>query len=332
LAVDAVMENYFSGFHSLYESPIYILTEENEGILINPTNDQLINSVPIYNNIVPYDKLRLYRNETIKDLAKVLLINQRFYSFAEIDGKFMLFYDISQPPPNDFYYNYKNRNGEFHVAVFYHELFHVYSSMTNYDFFLGGYWTQETNRYPFNEDTLPLLILLFKVMEDAYHLQNYEEKLSSLKYYVSINKKLNSVDPTPDNLIRHHGFSQEKLEGAARYVEVFSTLEALNNDTTEDPTHGYGDFADAMATRDRVRTVYARRIFYHVGAGAIHLLKELEYPNFEEQMFIPTNTIFDIADDFLNLSPSEMDIILNEAKLQYDWPAIVARADFLLNL
>ena len=78
--------------------------------------------------------------------------------------------------------------------------------------------------------------------------------------------------------------------------------------------------------------VYQFRMPYHTGAGAIHLLNELDFPNWEEKFFVPENTPFDIAKEFLNMTDLELDIFLEGAKISYDWDALVEQSEYLLSL
>ena len=331
LIVEQDLPSLWGDFNSLRECPIFIITGPDQGIFINPQDTYLELNTPITYEVDGYEEVPLYRNDLLLEFAKNE-INGGLWSFLQYGGVDFFVYNITQEPPSDFYSGYKNRNGHFHASVFYHELFHTYSYFKNRDLFMGENHVFDIVNYPINEETLPFQLLLFDVMIDAYHQDTLEQKTKILQYYVSIQHELNRLDPTPENLIRKHGFYQEKIEGSARYIEVFSTLNSLDNNTVDDPTHGYKNYADNISNNSEVLTVYGFRMFYHTGAGALHLLNELEYPNLGEAMFIPTNTPYDISESFLNMSEAERNVALEEAKTLYDWNALVERATYLLSL
>lgn len=331
MTVDAQMDDFWNGFDCLRAFPIFIITDSDQGIFINPPNSQLAQSRPIADELDGFESLALYRNDEILDFAKTQLSGDRFFAFAAYENFSLYLFEL-QEPGNNFYDSYKNRNGYFHVSVFYHELFHVYQLIKNYDRYISESSEQNINAYPLTKETLPLLILLFDVMIDAYRQDSESQKLKFLQYYVSIQGKLDQMDTTQNNLIRNHGFHQEKVEGVARYIEVFATLNTVNNNTIEDPTHGYKAFTDNISSFSEVRTAYAFRIFYHTGAGVIHLLKELKHPGLEDALLMPANMPYDVAKAFLDMNQSETDAALEEAKASYDWPAIVSRSEYLLDL
>ena len=330
LIVDEEIQLLWNDFMAVREYPIFILTDTNQGVFINPPTSQMPNSREIAKEIDDFENFDLYRNDTILEFAKSRLTGQQFFSYEEYDDFELYLYDISKEPPIGFYGEYKNRNGHFHVSIFYHELFHFYQ-IQNWELYYGDNFIVNYWGFPLTEDTLPMLILLFDVMIDAYHQNNTFQKTKYLEYYVAIMYKLNEIDPSPNGLIRSQAFYLEKSEGAARYIEVFATLNSLDNNTIDDPTHGYKAFADNLSNSIDVRQVYSRRIFYHSGAGVINLLSELGYQNMDDAFLIPTNTPYDIAAGFLNLSDIERNTAFEEVKDLYDWEAIVSRAEYLLS-
>jgi len=331
LIVDEEINNLWNDFNTLREDPIFILTEIDQGIYINPTASQLEASIPICNEIGGFENLLIYRNEAILEFSKPKVEGEAHYAFAVFEETPLYIYDITEEPPLDFYSEYKNRNGHYHVSVFYHELFHAYESK-NHELYFAENFTQSFFQFPITDSTLPLLLLLFDVMIDAYHLENNNQRIKYLEYYVSIQNKLNEIDPSGNNLIRNHGFYLEKLEGTPRYIEVFSTLNSINNNTIDDPTHGYENYNLTISSNIEVRQVYARRIFYHTGAGVINLMEKLNYPNIDESFLSPDDMVFEIAETYLNMSNSEKENTLEEVKLLYDWDSLVLRSDFLLSL
>ena len=332
LTVEDNMTNVWNGYNCLKEYPIFIITEANNGIFINPPSSQLANSRQIENQLEGFDNLALYRNDEILEFAKMELSNIPInYYFANYQDFSLFVYQLSDLSDN-FYTNYKNRNGHFHVSVFFHELFHVFASIKNQEQYFDVLREQNLLEYPVTPETLPLLMLLFDLMIDAYHQDSNSQKTKFLQYYVTIQHQLNQIDPSVNNLIRNHGFYQEKSEGAARYIEVFSTLNTLDNNTTEDPTHGFKEFSNNLTTNLEVRQIYAFRIFYHTGAGAIHLLKELGFPNLEASFLTPTNTPYDLAESFLDMTDVEKSNALEEDKMLYNWDLLTVRSEILLDL
>lgn len=333
--VDKDMNQFWEGFNSVRKTPIFILTQPDNGILLNPPAIEISNSRLIPNELgMGLENFKAYRNDQILDHALVELNSpdeSSLFSFVFNPSHKIMYYNLTYDLTGSFYNEYKNRNGYFHPSVFFHELFHCYH-FENHEAFEGDYRNQNLFEYPINENTLPLLILLYDVMIDAYHAQDTDQKQKILSYYVSIQDKLLQLDTTDEKFIRHHGFYQEKSEGIARYIEVYSTLYSLNNNTLEDPTHGYKEFAETITESIQVYQVYGWRIFYHSGAGVIHLLKELGYPNLERDIFIPENTPFDLAKSLLNLTDSELKNALENAKTEYNWDSLVERSNYLLSL
>ena len=332
LKVDSEMPNIWSTFNLLRNYPIFVITGENEGFFINPPVSEWPNSrIIIDEDFDGFENLSIYRNNDLLTFAKSQMNGSLFQLSVYNDFNIFIF-DITYEIGNNFYIQYKNRNGHFFASIFFHELFHDYQIRTVIDQWYDINFTQNISGYPLNSETLPYQILYFTALIDAYDINNTTaRKTKILSYYVSINNKLLSLDTTNDNLIRNHGFWLEKLEGVARYVEIYSTLNALDNNIIDDPTHGYKEFVDSLNTISSARTTYARRMFYHTGAGAIHLLKELGYPDVENDLLIPTNTPFDLADSFLNLNAQEMENALEEAKIAYNWDNILLRAQELLD-
>ena len=333
LIVEEELQELWTDYKNIRECTTFLITGEGQGILMNPPENYLAVSKPILNEIEDYEEVPLYRNDILYDFARNELSTGQFYTFTEYNGLPLFLYDMTYAPTtSNFYFDYKNRNGQFHVSVFYHELFHQYSVIKNYYRFTGENWIQNIQQYPITEETLPLQLLLFDVMIDAYHAKSIAEKTAILQYYVSINHKLNEIDPTSNNLIKAHGFYQEKVEGTARYIEVYGTLYSLDNNTIEDPTHGYEEFADNITSSGGVTTVYAFRMFYHIGAGVAHLLKELGFQNLDQAYMVPTNTPYSLSESLLNMNAQERENALAEAKSLYEWDALLERSKYLLSL
>ncbi len=332
LLVQDEMSNIWKGFDCLEEFPIFILTDADSGVFINPPASVLAGSKRISSSLPGLNDLALYRNKDVLESVKEHFTNSPiFFGFLEQPDYTLYAYHLADLDDN-FYNNYKNRNGHFHVSIFFHELFHAFQLIKNGDRFFGDFGRQDFAGYPLTDETMPLLLLLFDVMIDAYHSDGNDERTLILSYYVAIQAELERMDTSANNLIRTHGFYLEKLEGSARYVEVFGTLNSIENNTIEDPTHGFKEFANNLVSSAQVRQVYARRIFYHTGAGAIHLLKALGYAGLEDAMLIPTNTPYDIASSFLGLPGEELSNVLEQAKARYDWGKLLERSDVLLGL
>jgi len=324
------IDEYWKGYSSFMATKqIFIVTSENQGVLINPVDDFKSTSRLISHSIKGFENVRLYRNDEVLALAKKEFETRNVFSFAVFGGQSTYLYKLNDFSKSEFFYFlYKNRNGYYDVSIFFHELFHEFQLADNNVFFFS---TQDFDDYPVTEQTLPYQLLLFKVMRDAYLQKDMVSQTKYLKYYLSLNNKLESIDPTDKKLIRNHGFFQEKAEGIPRYIEVFATLNVLNNNTIEDPTHGYENYLNTATKKLEVRNVFEWRIFYHVGAGVMYLLKGLEYPNIE-QAILSKNTFYDIGKSFLNLTEEDMVAILDEVKVQYDWTAIQTEAAHFLSL
>ena len=338
LTTNQTMGEIWSDFN-LRVSPIYILAGEGEGFLMNPSATMIDASLEVTYEIDGLPEIPVYRNQEFFEIAQQELIEaRRFFAFPSYKGENTYFYKVDNtifsqedPDRDDDYLRYKNRADLAHVSIFFHELFHFYQFQQP-NFFTGDDQIQDITSYPLTIETLPLQLLLFEVMADAFKAEDKEESRDYLRYYVSIEERLERIDPTANKLIRSHGFYQEKIEGTARFVEDFSRELALGNTTLEDPTHGFRTRTATITSREDVNYYYKFRIFYHVGAGAIYLLRTLDFPNLEEAFRVPENTPFDIASEFLKLDESEKESAFEEVKALYDFNSLEERASFLLSL
>lgn len=332
LKVEQDTDVIWPDFNGLRDIPIYIITGENEGIYINSVPSLESLNTPIEHDIQGFRNIELYRNDLIHQFAVSHVPPDQLWNWPIYEGRYMFVLNLNYEVPDGFYYQYKNRNGYFHVAAFWHELFHVYGFTVDEDYFGIGNYMQNYDGLILTSETMPYILLLYDVMIDAYHVNDQESKRKLLEYYVSIYDKLLELDATEDNLIRKHGLFLEKREGVARYIEVFGTLNSLGNNTIEDPTHGYQNVGENAIRKQDVIDAYGFRIFYHTGAGAVYLLNSLGYENLDQDFLIPTNTSYDLARDFVDLSQEELENVLENAKEEYQWSDIEERAAYLVSL
>ncbi len=332
LKVEQDTDVMWPSFNGLRDIPIYIITGKNKGIYINPVPSLDFLNIPIEHDIQGFRDIELYRNDYIHQFAVSHVPPDQLWNWPIYEGRYMFVLNLNYEVPDNFYYQYKNRNGYFHVAAFWHELHHVYTFNVDEQYYGIGNYIQDLDGLFLTSETMPYILLLYDVMIDAYHVSDQESKRKLLEYYVSIYDKLLELDPTEDNLIRKHGFLLEKREGVARYIEVFGTLNSLDNNTIEDPTHGYQNVGENAIFRQDVIDVYSFRIFYHTGAGAVYLLNSLGYENLDQDFLIPTNTSYDLARDFVGLSEEELENVLENAKEEYQWSDIEERAAYLVSL
>jgi len=331
-----VAEELWDGFSYISSFPIYILIDRNTGFLINPPLEAQNESVEIHTNNKDLSDQKIYRNDNFRYFVASVLEGDRWWAtVSPYQGVDMfILQSRDQLGSKDFYLTYKNQNGFLDVSGFVHELFHTFQLQYDRDkwFPTNTVLFKPEPIYPLNEETLPLQLLLFDVMIDALGAGSKAEQRKILEYYVAIQSRLEEVDTSPGKLIRNKGFMLEKLEGPARYIEEFSTDIALGNNLRSDPTHGFADYATQISDAEDMRWVYSARIFYHTGSGAIHLLKVLGFKDLESQFLIPENTIFDMADSFLDMKASDKLLSLSEAKMTYDWDTKIERAKYLLSL
>ncbi|GAB5401498.1 MAG: hypothetical protein Aureis2KO_30830 [Aureisphaera sp.] len=332
LQAEEAMNEIWRDFDSFRSSPIFVVTGEEEGFYINPPDTQIAVNRPITYEIDGLNSIPLYRNDLVRTYVQQNISSLLGYGFPNYAGNDMFAFDTTHDIGDYFYAQYKDRDGFYDVSVFYHELFHLYQSENADGYFGDEEYVQSLNRYPLTTETFPYILLLFDVMIDAHLAQTPEDQTRLLEYYVAIQYHLESIDPTEDDLIRNHGFFLEKLEGAPRYVEVFGTFYSLNNDTVEDPTHGFSQYAAEITARTEVRLLYARRMFYHTGAGAIHLMNSLGFEGLDDAFLVPSNTPYDIARDFLQMTDAEREAALESAKVDYPWQAYLERSEYLLSL
>jgi hypothetical protein len=332
LKVEQYTDVMWPSFNGLRDIPIYIITGENKGIYINSVPSIEFLNTPIEHDIQGFRDIELYRNDLMHQFAVSHVPPDQLWNWPIYEGRDMFVLNLNYEVPDNFYYQYKNRNGYFHVAAFWHELHHVYGFNVGEQYYGIGNYIQDLDGLFLTSETMPYILLLYDVMIDAYHVSDQESKRKLLEYYVSIYDKLLELDATEDNLIRKHGLYLEKREGVARYIEVFGTLNSLGNNTIEDPTHGYQNVGENAIRKQDVIDVYSFRIFYHTGAGAVYLLNSLGYENLDQDFLIPTNTSYDLARDFVDLSQEELENVLENAKEEYQWSDIEERAAYLASL
>ena len=61
-------------------------------------------------------------------------------------------------------------------------------------------------------------------------------------------------------------------------------------------------------------------------------MNSLGYENLDQGFLIPTNTSYDLARDFVDLSEEELENVLENAKEEYQWSDLEERAAYLASL
>ncbi|HOY18589.1 MAG TPA: hypothetical protein PLC89_14885 [Haliscomenobacter sp.] len=200
-----------------------------------------------------------------------------------------------------------------------HELFHRYQD--NWENVPDS--KQDFDNFPLTVELLELQILCQEIMKE---LPSYPSEISALKkilrQYVAIRSKEMELDPTPDQLIRNHELYQEQMEGSPKYIETMGNLQFFTQSTV--PVHfSYSIFEFSIETKAEVRGMMGQSVYYGTGPSAIYILDRLGV-NIEAME--QGKTPYDLAKAYLNMSKSERDQALREAKMIKNWSEIQAKA------
>ena len=204
-----------------------------------------------------------------------------------------------------------------------HENFHDYQNS----------WTEVPNavqdvpNFPVTKELLELQILgaeIFKGLPNAPTDQAELRKL--LEQYVAIRTKELELDPSPGKLVRNMELAQEQGEGSAKYIEVMSHRQYFNSNAQ---LMQFTLLDLPPTTKAEVQDNVSFNILYNTGGSAIYILDVLG-ANIEDMQ--NGKTPYDIAVAFLNMTQSEMDAALAEAKNHPKWGDIQTAAQTWANL
>ena len=324
-------EQFWDGFDYMTSRPIYIVYKNSagelyKGIMINPPNNLPKGTVAL--DVASDCGLHFYRNdEYLKAASSALGAFGTFEFLFNVEGTNFFVAVQDEKDYNNFYLDYKNVDENSLPLLVIHEIFHLFQNEN---------WTYSSNRiqdfeaYPLSENLLAHGLLLFQLMSDAYALSDKNDMEQYLKFYTAIRSKEIEIDPSEQKLVLNMGTYQEWNEGSARYVESFVAQKNIYPTIIDDPTHGWQGELDNASAGIVVRRIFAFRIWYHTGAIAIHMLRELGVDVVAEMK--AGKTPYEMATQYFNLSAAELDSTLEAAKAKVDWPNIQNRAKELRRL
>ena len=309
--------DYFSHY------PIYVIirstgTSDYHGYIINPPQPEPENLVEIELE----SNLTFYRADDLLSEVYRQIDSIQYVSYGLGLQGAPYFFIQQKDESSNFYDDYKNQDLNWLPLVLTHDLFHAFQfaewsfpmveNVSFYDF-------------PIEEDLMSLSMLLSEIMAQAHTVEDQESAETYLKYYLAIKSALDSTDNTDEKLFTRSSSLKEYIEGSARYVEQFTALNSINTGINSDPTHGWQNhMMTGVSDSTSLRIVMERQIWYHIGAGLIHLLDQLHIP-FEQQM-MSGEVPYQIAVQHLNLSQEELMCNLEEAKLLVNWDLYVEKA------
>ena len=320
-SISDASEDVWDGFDLIESEPVFIIfneptTEDPTGYIINPPGNPPNGSLRLTSELA--SNLDIYRNDDLVAGAIEALGEGRFSFDYDVDGDnyFLIRFFIT----TSFYDSYKNRDNNWLPVVLLHELFHVHQQ----DMTRPANAVQDFFGFPFTEDLIAHLLLLWDIMDDAYDNSTTAEFTESLGQYLAIREKVLEIDPSPDKLAHNNGTSQEWLEGGARYIEYYSALNSIDPTIDQDPTQGWSEFLDNVTDDLSIRQVLVQREPYHVGAVVIHMLRSSDVN--VESLMTTGQTPYDITKAHLDLSNAELSEILENLKGVVDWASYQERA------
>lgn len=325
-------EEVWPGYNYINTKPAYLILKDDDGgnprgYLLNP-----VLPLPAGSRKVADDQsfgLMLYRKDDFIADAEVILGEFGIYDFDNLTINGEKYFLMRQRKKSDytFYEKFKDVDGNWFPLILIHEVFHTYQ-INEWQFPTGG--IQDFNNYPLTTDVLTYELALFDLMKTAPQIKGATAAKEALGKYLVLLEQLISIDPSPNELILNTSNFEQWLEGSARYTEDFSALQSIYPTINGDPTHAWGTYLDELTSGELIRSIFVKRIWYHVGAGAIHLLKEAGVP--VQQKMMQGITPQSLASALLNLSDQQKQDILLNLTSAFGWNAYTSRATYLHSL
>ena len=316
----AEAEKTWPGYDYYRTLPSYIiLSDEFEGnkrgYLLNPPEPIPAGSKKL--NIEQSKGLNIYRNDKFLAQANTFLNGPvfNFYDFKIDDNVYFLIKDkkgVSTTLP--FYDQFMDVDDNWLTLTYIHEMFHVYQFAT---------WTfpedteQNFTDYPVTGEIATVELALFDLMENVSvtSATSSEERKAQLAKFVVLMEELFRVDPS-NGIVEKMVPMELFLEGSARYMEHYSSLNTIYPTVDSDVTHGWTDYIENI-NPSVVRHFLSIRVWYHVGSGVLYQLKQ-EGVDFEP-MIEDGETAYSITRDYLNLTEAEKANILSVLKSSDEW-------------
>lgn len=329
----AEAEKTWPGYNYYRTLPSYIIFSDEfegnkRGYLLNPTEP-----IPAGSKKISTEQskgLNIYRNDKFLAQANTFLNGPvfNFYDF-KIDGNvYFLIKDkkgVSTTLP--FYDQFMDVDDNWFSLTYIHEMFHVYQFAT---------WTfpegteQNFTDYPVTDEIAAVELALFDLMKDVSVTASVssEDRRSQLAKFVVLMEELFRVDPT-NGIVEKMVPLELFLEGSARYMEHYSSLNTIYPTVDADVTHGWADYIENISP-SVVRHFLSIRVWYHVGSGVLYQLKQ-EGVDFQP-MVESGETAYSVARDYLNLTETEKMDILSAIKSSDDWKAFEEKGAAMASL
>lgn len=331
--MSAKAEEVWPGYDYIRTKPAYLILKDDDGgnprgYLLNPVLPFPAGSKKVSDG--QSFGLMLYRNDDFIADAELILGEFGIYDFDNLTINGEKYFLMRQRKKSDytFYEKFKNVDGNWFSLILIHEVFHTYQ-INEWQFPTGG--VQDFNNYPLTTDVLTYELALFDLMKTAPQIKGATAAKEALAKYLVLLEQLIAIDPSPNELILNTSNFEQWLEGSARYTEHFSALQSIYPTINGDPTHAWGTYLDEVTTGELIRSIFVKRIWYHVGAGAIHLLKEAGVP-VQQKMMLGV-TLQSMASELLNLSDQQKQDILSNLTVTFEWRNYYAiRATYLRGL
>lgn len=325
------VEEVWPGYDYLRTKSAYlILTDEDgtnaRGYLLNPTQPAPAGSVKVPDS--QSFGFALYRNNDFIGDANTLLGEFGIFNFEDLRINGAKYFLMRQRKKADytFYEEFKNVGGNWFPLILIHEFFHTYQ-INEWTF--PSNTTQDFLNYPLTPEILTYKLALFDLMKTATQIKGETAAKAALEKYLVLLEQMIVLDPTPNKLVLGTSGFEQWLEGSARYTEHMSALLSIYPTIDSDPTHSWGKYLDEATTGELIRSIFVKRIWYHVGAGAIHLLKEANVP---VQKLMQGVTPYTLAAETLNLSTQQKQTILSSLTSSAAWNAYQSKAVYLYSL
>ena len=321
------IESIWPDYDLLTDYPGYIVFNENgqsKGYLLNSTldypGDRSISS--------GFNRIKVKRN----DDHLALIGDPTRTSFSTggftIEGvHHYLFIYHGQLNYFPFYINYKDRGNNFFPTYLIHELFHYYQSgIEGWD---HAWPDGDASTLQWTEEAMAMRLLYFDFMQDVYFRDIKQDPTEILKAYVALISEVKRLDNSTNKAATNRNLIIETTEGTARYVEHFSIMNTVYPPINDDPSHGWRQALYQSDSWDFSILALDRRIWYHTGAAATLLLKEVD-PLFTEK--VRSQTLYEIASHHLDQTERESSEILLEIKNDWGWENYLHRASQILSL
>jgi hypothetical protein len=325
-------EKVWPGYNYYRTKPAYIILTDvtgtsPRGYFLNPpappdgsrkVNDEQSHGLDLYANNTHLSTAQSFLGSTLAFLPESM----------KVDGvTYFLLKDTKTTGALPFYYGFMDQFDNWTSLVTIHEMFHVYQ-FENWTFPPNTY--QDFANYPINEEIISLELALFDLMKSVPGVTTSEQRRDHLARFVVLLEELFRVDPTSNKVIESMVPLQLFLEGTARYMEHYSSLNTIFPTVDEDVTHGWADYLETINSNTLIRHIFAVRIWYHVGAGALRLLEQtgVEFTDAIEGGATP----YSIAVEHLKLTEEEKTNILSDIQASPQWAAHVERGKTLAAL